>query len=72
MQTTEQRPVHASGFTEKLKRGGRLRGGVVLSDSGAPVSRAKVNAHSQDRYIHELADDNGEFELTGLRLNDEP
>ena len=50
VQTTEQRPVHASGFTEKLERGGRLRGRVVLSDSGAPVPRAKVNADSQDRY----------------------
>ncbi len=44
VQTTEQRPIHASGFTEKLERGGRLRGRVVFSDSGVPVPQAKVSA----------------------------
>ena len=72
VQTTEQRPVHASGFTEKLERGGRLRGRVVFSDSGAPVPQAKVSANAQNRHLFELADADGRFEMTGLHLNEGP
>ena len=61
-----QHTIHMSGFTESLKRGGRVRGHVLLADTGKPVPGAKVNAVWQNRVHYSIADEEGRFEFTSL------
>lgn len=61
-----EQPVHMTGFTETLKPGGRVRGRVVLADTGKPVPGAKVNASWKNRVHHVVADADGRFEFTSL------